>query len=208
MAIKTVRIHPAIGIARLGDSPSDFFIGPERPLDRTPPPGGYKDANCKIKRQAARFRLVAYDESNALVKELTVAMATSHGPRTLSTARRPARNTGTRPCAIRPSWGRRATSLSSNPGRAASRAPPSVPCSIPAPSNCPAPRRKRCWGSCAPTRTGTSWCWAVRAPRDLPRLRRWARYSTVMTGTTIFRTVPSAPPSRSAPIRLSRRARG
>jgi hypothetical protein len=73
MAIKTVRIHPAIGIARLGDSPSDFFIGPERPLDRTPPPGGYKDANCKIKRQAARFRLVAYDESNALVKELTVA---------------------------------------------------------------------------------------------------------------------------------------
>jgi hypothetical protein len=73
MAIKSVRIHPAIGIARLGNSPEDFFIGPERPLDRTPAPGGYKDANCMIKRQAARFRLFAYDESNALVKELTVA---------------------------------------------------------------------------------------------------------------------------------------
>jgi hypothetical protein len=73
MAIKSVRIHPAIGIARLGNSPTDFFIGPERPLDRTPAPGGYKDANCMIKRQAARFRLFAYDESNALVKELTVA---------------------------------------------------------------------------------------------------------------------------------------
>jgi hypothetical protein len=27
MSIKTVKIHPAIGIARLGNSPTDFFIG-------------------------------------------------------------------------------------------------------------------------------------------------------------------------------------
>ena len=25
------RIHPAIGIARVGDSPDDYFIGPEAP---------------------------------------------------------------------------------------------------------------------------------------------------------------------------------
>jgi len=28
---KSYRIHPAIGIARLGDSPTDYFIGPEAP---------------------------------------------------------------------------------------------------------------------------------------------------------------------------------
>ena len=25
------RIHPGIGIARLGDSPGEFYIGPEKP---------------------------------------------------------------------------------------------------------------------------------------------------------------------------------
>jgi len=30
-AIKTIKIYPAIGIARLGNSPTGFFIGPERP---------------------------------------------------------------------------------------------------------------------------------------------------------------------------------
>jgi hypothetical protein len=32
MAIKTIKIHPAIGIARVGDSPTEFFIGPGAPL--------------------------------------------------------------------------------------------------------------------------------------------------------------------------------
>jgi hypothetical protein len=72
MPIKSIRIHPAIGIARLGNSP-EFFIGPERPLDRTPPAGGYKDAACQVKRQGARFRLFAFDQNGAFVKELTAA---------------------------------------------------------------------------------------------------------------------------------------
>jgi hypothetical protein len=25
------RIHPAVGVARVGDSPDDFFVGPEAP---------------------------------------------------------------------------------------------------------------------------------------------------------------------------------
>jgi hypothetical protein len=29
MAITEVRIHPAIGIARIGNSDSEFFVGPE-----------------------------------------------------------------------------------------------------------------------------------------------------------------------------------
>jgi hypothetical protein len=74
MAITEVRIHPAIGIARLGNSDTDFFIGPERRWDRVPPAGGYKDAQCRIKRQAARFRVFGYD--NGVPVELTAANAT------------------------------------------------------------------------------------------------------------------------------------
>lgn len=71
MPVTNVRIFPSIGIARLGNSPSVFFIGPEIPGDRTPPAGGYKDNQCRVKRQAARFRLFGYD-GNTLVKELTL----------------------------------------------------------------------------------------------------------------------------------------
>jgi len=74
MAITEVRIHPAIGIARVGNSDSDFFIWPEKRWDRSAPPGGYKDAQCRIKRQAARFRIFGYD--NGVPVELTAANAT------------------------------------------------------------------------------------------------------------------------------------
>jgi L-Lysine epsilon oxidase N-terminal/L-lysine epsilon oxidase C-terminal domain len=80
----TYRIHPAIGIARVGDSPDDFFIGPEAP--RVPPtldkpdgsssqPGKYKDQQHRIKRQGARFRIYEYTEDAAgvvtKVREIT-----------------------------------------------------------------------------------------------------------------------------------------
>lgn len=62
-----LRIHPAIGIARLGNaSADDFFVGPEVPgyapiYDGvgTPVPN-YKTAAGEIKRQAARFRIFEY----------------------------------------------------------------------------------------------------------------------------------------------------
>src|SRR5262249_44361635 len=73
MAIDTIKIFPCIGIARLGNSP-DYFVGPELPGDRSPPPGGYKDARCGIKRQAARFRLYGY-ENGVLKQEITLADA-------------------------------------------------------------------------------------------------------------------------------------
>ena len=73
MAITSVKIFPSIGIARLGNSP-EFFVGYERPGDRTPPAGGYRDAHCRIKRQAARFRLFAFDGAT-LVGEITLAEA-------------------------------------------------------------------------------------------------------------------------------------
>jgi hypothetical protein len=82
------RIHPAIGIARLGDSPDDFFIGPEapgisptlnKPDGSSTRPGKYKDKQHQIKRQGARFRIYEYTEDAAgvvtKVREITSAEA-------------------------------------------------------------------------------------------------------------------------------------
>jgi hypothetical protein len=71
MAIKIVRIFPPIGIARLGNSESDFFVGPEVPGVISDPGAGYRDASNGIKRQGARFHLFAYDEADQLVREIT-----------------------------------------------------------------------------------------------------------------------------------------
>src|SRR5258708_11878625 len=75
--ITTIKIHPAIGVARLGNSP-EVFIGPELPGGHTPPPpdGNYKDVQCRMKKQAARFRLFGYDAGGVLVQEITAADAT------------------------------------------------------------------------------------------------------------------------------------
>ncbi len=74
--IAAVRIHPAIGIARVGNSPSGYFIGPEVLGAPPRPRTGYKDGQGRIKRQAARFRLFGYDKRGKLVKEITAADAT------------------------------------------------------------------------------------------------------------------------------------
>lgn len=60
------KIHPAIGIARVGNSPDDFFIGPERLGERPEPAGGFKDAQCRVKRQAARFRIYAHHDDGTV----------------------------------------------------------------------------------------------------------------------------------------------
>jgi hypothetical protein len=72
MTIKGCKIHPAIGVARVGNSPTEYFIGPERPGRHDPPGDGrYKDGAGYIKRQAARFRIFGYDEDGQVVRELT-----------------------------------------------------------------------------------------------------------------------------------------
>lgn len=67
-------IHPAIGIARVGDSKDGWFIGPEI-SDTAPqnaaPPAFYRDETGAIKRQAARFRLYGYNAAGDVVAELT-----------------------------------------------------------------------------------------------------------------------------------------
>lgn len=64
-------IHPAIGIARVGNSPAEYFLGPEVP-GVTPDPGlAFKDAKGMIKRQAAKFRIYGLDGDGKVIKELT-----------------------------------------------------------------------------------------------------------------------------------------
>ncbi len=78
----TYKIHPAIGIARLGNSPDAFCISPEKPaalpLDcdangnpLLSPDGeselrikAFKDDKGRIKRQAARFHIYVYDDQS------------------------------------------------------------------------------------------------------------------------------------------------
>jgi hypothetical protein len=84
----TYSIHPAIGIARLGNSPDSFYIAPERtgapPIDCGPdgvpitvngveqPVTQYKDSENRIRRQAARFRIYVYDERNKDGREVKI----------------------------------------------------------------------------------------------------------------------------------------
>jgi len=73
-SIVQARIHPALGVARIGNS-DEYFIGPEVPHPTPPPPGGYRDATGKLKRQAALFRIYGYDAQGQVVGELTSADA-------------------------------------------------------------------------------------------------------------------------------------
>ncbi len=70
-AIHSCKIQPGIGIARLGDSETDFFVGPESPGDPREPKGGFKDLYGRIMRQAARFRVYAYDALGQILGEVT-----------------------------------------------------------------------------------------------------------------------------------------
>lgn len=57
------RIHPAIGVARIGNS-NESFDGPELPDQDFQPRNGYWDALKRIRRQAAVFRLYEYEYEN------------------------------------------------------------------------------------------------------------------------------------------------
>jgi hypothetical protein len=60
---KVYKIHPAIGIARVGNS-DDHFIGSEIPDVPALPSDGKFKKDGKIKRQAARFYIFEYDDSS------------------------------------------------------------------------------------------------------------------------------------------------
>lgn len=81
----TLRIHPSIGIARLGNSPSSFYIAPEAagalpiecdesgvPADPPVTVSDFKDGGGRIRRQAARFRVYVYDDAAPQGRELSI----------------------------------------------------------------------------------------------------------------------------------------
>src|SRR6185503_16197070 len=78
--VATYKIHPGIGIARLGNSDSEFYLAPETPAglpqacDSNGNPSfkadgvtpvlvtNFRDREGRIKRQAARFQVFVYDD--------------------------------------------------------------------------------------------------------------------------------------------------
>lgn len=64
-------IYPSIGVARVGSSPDEWFIGPEVPDPQPFPEGFYRDKHKKLKRQAARFRVYGLNTRGEIVRELT-----------------------------------------------------------------------------------------------------------------------------------------
>jgi len=64
-------IHPAIGIARVGNSEKDFFVGPQIADPPPQPLGFYRDATGALKREAVQFRLYGYNAAGEVVRELT-----------------------------------------------------------------------------------------------------------------------------------------
>ncbi|PMR68283.1 LodA/GoxA family CTQ-dependent oxidase [Halomonas heilongjiangensis] len=72
--IAYAKIHPSIGIARVGNSrqTDGYYIGPQvtEPLPREP--GAYRDATGALKREVAEFRIYAYDGNGRVVRELTM----------------------------------------------------------------------------------------------------------------------------------------
>jgi len=85
----TYQIHPKVGVARLGNSRDEFYIGPERtgglPIEcdgngNVVMEGGrpqhvrrFKDAAGAIKRQAARFKIFEHSDSGA--REVTLGQS-------------------------------------------------------------------------------------------------------------------------------------
>ncbi len=68
-----VAVHPALGVARVGNSPDAFFLAPE--VSGTTPTGPFKDPEGAMARQAARFRIFGYDGDGQVVTEITAAEA-------------------------------------------------------------------------------------------------------------------------------------
>ena len=82
------KIHPAIGIARVGDSTTDFYLAPEGtgalPIacdqngnailqdGKEQPVSQFKDSQQRVMRQGARFRVYIYDDETPAGREIKI----------------------------------------------------------------------------------------------------------------------------------------
>ncbi len=69
--IVSVAIHPAIGVARVGNAREEWFLAADLRGSAPADPDGYRDADGRIKRQVSRFRIYATHASGE-VRELTL----------------------------------------------------------------------------------------------------------------------------------------
>lgn len=69
--IVRVAIHPAIGVARIGNSADGCIVGPQVLKPTVQPAGFYRDAQGALKRQAAEFRIYGYNAAGDVVREVT-----------------------------------------------------------------------------------------------------------------------------------------
>lgn len=77
-AIVYAKIHPSIGIARVGNSrqPDGFYLGPQV-VDPAPHPAQhYRDSSGALKREMAQFRIFGYDAAGRVVRELCMDAGT------------------------------------------------------------------------------------------------------------------------------------
>lgn len=72
--VARLAIYPALGICRVGSS-AEFFYAPEVPGLPALPDGRYKDGRDRIKKQAQRFRLYAFNAAGEVLREVTAAEA-------------------------------------------------------------------------------------------------------------------------------------
>ena len=68
------KVHPGIGVARIGDSP-ESYTGPTVPGTVIAPSGGFRDSDCRIRRQNAEFRL--YEHGSGDPVEVTPSATTT-----------------------------------------------------------------------------------------------------------------------------------
>jgi len=70
--IVCAKIHPSIGIARVGNSAKEdgYYIGPQVTDPAPQPPGYYRDAAGALKREVAQFRVYGYNAAGHVVREL------------------------------------------------------------------------------------------------------------------------------------------
>lgn len=64
-------IHPAIGLARVGNSADEYYLAPQVADPPPQAPGFYRDATGALKREAAQFRIYGYNAAGEVVRELT-----------------------------------------------------------------------------------------------------------------------------------------
>lgn len=64
-------IHPGIGVARVGNAKTEYYVGPQVPNPKAEDPAFYRDATGALKREAALFRIYGYNAAGEVVAELT-----------------------------------------------------------------------------------------------------------------------------------------